>query len=95
MFAASAGSEWARSSGNAKKFAEARIDLRKLAQFFSAHKDGFTPTRVVCSECQERLALFKVHAYFRVADVVEDRLIHFSLLHEDISLQFFTPVIHA
>ena len=51
LILASGGREWPRVDGDVRKFAEARIDLRKLAQFFNAQQ--FTPSQVVCSEFKQ------------------------------------------
>ncbi|XP_064644167.1 checkpoint protein HUS1-like [Lineus longissimus] len=55
-----------------EEFAEARIDIRKLAQFLIGQQ--VNPDKVICN-------------------IVDNRFIHFFLLHEDMSLQYFMPVI--
>ncbi|KAL5010696.1 hypothetical protein ScPMuIL_013001 [Solemya velum] len=53
-------------------FSEARIDIRKLAQFLVGQQINYT--RVICN-------------------IVHRRVVHFLLLHDDVSLQYFMPVV--
>jgi len=54
------------------EFAEARVDVRKLAPFLSGQQ--INPSRVICN-------------------IEDNRLVHFLLLHDDLSLQFFMPIV--
>ncbi|KAK2154553.1 hypothetical protein LSH36_265g01028 [Paralvinella palmiformis] len=54
------------------EFVEARIDIRRLAQFLSGQQ--VNPSKIICN-------------------IVDTRVVHFFLLHDDVSLQYFMPAI--
>lgn len=62
------------SQRDAAEFAEARIDIRRFAQFLSSQQ--VNPNRVICN-------------------IVDKRVVHFFLMHDDVSLQYFMPVVSA
>lgn len=62
------------SQRDATEFAEARIDIRRFAQFLSSQH--VNPSRVVCN-------------------IVDNRVVHFYLMHDDVSLQYFMPVVSS
>ena len=55
-------------------FAEARIDIRKFAQFLLGQQ--VNPSKTICN-------------------IVDGRVAHFFLLHDDVSLQYFMPEVNA
>ncbi|XP_011419857.1 checkpoint protein HUS1-like [Crassostrea angulata] len=56
------------------QFAEARIDIRKFAQFLTGQQ--VNPTKVICN-------------------IAKKKVVHFFLLHDDVSLQYFMPVVSS
>ncbi|XP_060601141.1 checkpoint protein HUS1-like [Ruditapes philippinarum] len=54
-----------------EEFAEARIDIRKFAQFLSGQQ--VSPSRVICN-------------------IADNSVVHFYLMNDDVSLQYFMPV---
>ncbi|KAK7092951.1 hypothetical protein V1264_008622 [Littorina saxatilis] len=60
------------SQGDPAQFAQARIDIRRFAQFLSSQQ--VNPNRVICN-------------------IVNNRVVHFYLMHDDVSLQYFMPVV--
>ncbi|XP_071550219.1 checkpoint protein HUS1 isoform X2 [Panulirus ornatus] len=54
----------------------ATVDIKKLALFLQG--DQVNPTKVICIICS-------------FTDIVEGRMIHMFLLHDDVTLQYFLP----
>lgn len=52
-------------------FAEAKIDIRKFAQFLTGQQ--VSPSRVICN-------------------IADNHVVHFYLMNDDVSLQYFMPV---
>ncbi|XP_062593869.1 checkpoint protein HUS1-like isoform X2 [Saccostrea cucullata] len=62
------------SNSDPQQFSDARIDIRKFAQFLSGQQ--VNPTKVICN-------------------IVRRKVVHFFLLHDDVSLQYFMPVVSS
>ncbi|XP_071103105.1 checkpoint protein HUS1-like [Haliotis cracherodii] len=67
-------SQMSQHDKNEKEFFEAKIDIRRFAQFLSGQQ--VNPTRVICN-------------------IVDKRIVHIFMMHEDVSLQYFMPAISS
>lgn len=80
-----------RYSWPADEFATVTIDIKKFLQFLAGQL--VNPERVICS-----MSTYSITAFLRLmlllfSDIVDKATVQFFLLLDDLSLQYFIPVV--
>ncbi|XP_066096346.1 checkpoint protein HUS1 isoform X2 [Saccopteryx bilineata] len=93
-------SEDASQDRDPEQMAEVHVDIRKFLQLLAGQQ--VNPTRAVCISCGAVVPLMSQLLSGPTlwswllgphSDVVSHKMVHFDLLHEDVSLQYFIPAL--